>query len=54
MLNFKSELKFQLPQESVYFGTTVSVLGILIVDLLSTLEWSHVSSTIHGSLGFNY
>lgn len=54
MLNLKCELKFQLPQESVYFGTTVSVLGTLMVDLISTLEWSDVSSTIHGSLGFNY
>lgn len=54
MLSLKSELTLQLPQESVSLGTTMPILGILIVNLISTLEWSDVSSTIHGSLGFNY
>ena len=54
MLSLKSELKFQLSQESVYSGTIVSVLGILIVNLISIFEWSDVSSIIHGLLGFNY
>lgn len=54
MLSLKSEFRFQLSQVSVYFGTTVSVPGIPVVNLIGILEWSDVSSITHGSLGFNY
>ena len=53
-LSLKSELKFQLSQDSVYFGRVGSIVDILIVNLIGILEWSDVSSTLHGSLGLNY
>lgn len=52
--SLKSELKFQLSQDSVYSGRVGSIVDILIVNLIGIFEWSDVSSIFHGSLGFNY
>lgn len=54
MLKLKFELKCQLSAESVYFGTAVSIIDILTVNLTGVFEWSDVSRITHGSFGFNY